>query len=96
MTLPELMREITPLPWKLSEKVEHRVIPGDGNEGFTIARCSGFSTAEAKAHAAYVLHAANLFPDLVKALERISNGNDVGRMSEWAQDALTRAKEVKI
>lgn len=63
----------TPGPWKLSDKVTARIIPGDGNEGFTIALCSGFNEQEAKANAAYIVHCCNLHQELVQALERFCN-----------------------
>jgi len=50
------------------------------------------STGSGKANAALIVRAVNSHEALISALKRISNGNDVARMAEWANDALALAE----
>jgi len=43
----------------------------------------------------YRHHAANVLPELVRLLTKITNTNDPVLIQEWATEALTKAKEVK-
>lgn len=67
------MQPGTPLPWELSNKfARDKVYEG----GLLVANCHVESDLRPKTaceqNAAYIAHAANLYPELVAALERIA------------------------
>jgi len=64
MNLSELLKQITPLP----ENLESRLIGVD-----LTARCDEYRSEVGPKLAAYLVHAANALPEVVKALEDCVN-----------------------
>ena len=65
-TRAELVAPGTPLPWSLWSGDE--IVGGDPASPDLVAHCD-FCGGEDEANAAYIVHAANCFPELVEALQ---------------------------
>jgi hypothetical protein len=76
----------TPLPWRASTD---EVFSGDER----VAACDGENSTVADLNAAYIAHAANAFPHLVRALEAIINQTNSIVTLVIAEDALAIARE---
>jgi hypothetical protein len=100
MNLAELLKQITPLPY--------HVEPGDfpvtiNSREMTVSEMGyGVDSTQDYRDAAYLVHAANVLPELVEALEEINNLNTEDRTPDRldhailvAQKALAKAKEVQ-
>lgn len=94
-TITDLLQKITPLPWRQHD-MEADAIVGSDRKAIAIVLGKSRTKEQDAAHLKYLVHTANTLPKLLEALTRISNGNDVARMSEWANDALTLAREVEL
>lgn len=65
----------TPLPWSVGEAVDHSLPCVDAFSGNEICECWGQDTdtirdEACEANAAYIVHAANCFPELVEAANK--------------------------
>ena len=107
MNLETLLTEITPLPLvSFGDKRENFItgmLPDGESDLHPIATCYDKTAGKADLQAAYLVHAANVLPELVKALEdcqytirALTEDYDLEESYQNAQKTLTRAKEVKI
>ena len=111
MKLEELLKKIEPLPWR------HQGILIEGTKAVspfmppliaTVDRSfdRGPLTPEDEQHAAYLVHAANVLPEVVRAAIQVINDyetagcEDCGTISQHAHDmlrtALAKAEEVDV
>jgi hypothetical protein len=107
MKLPALLQQITPLPWRYSTIALHepdRVMLLSGERQVAFIETRSLHPDQDEADLTYLTHAANVLPDLVKALtaaeERIRCAN-AGRTKKQGhfmlsdiQSALAKATEV--
>jgi hypothetical protein len=77
----------TPGTWKISGD---SIVTENGDYCIaTVETDGGYEAPEEQRGANKKLIAAS--PNLLSALIRISNGNDLGRVQEWARDAIAKA-----
>jgi hypothetical protein len=106
-SLETLLQQITPLPLvRFGDKRETFItglMPDGVSNSDPIATC--YSKSDARPIAAYLVHAANVLPELVKALEdceqslsRLDDKDGAYRMTclQQAQKALSIAKNIKL
>ncbi len=73
------MKPGAPLPWKQWPGADHPNAPIlIGQPGQHVCAISGAARAQpgAEQNAAYIVHAANLYPELVEALEAVMTASD--------------------
>ena len=70
--LPEILKQITPLPLKVDRAGVNLIDPREKTE-YVLAYCKGSTLAEVQSNAAYLAHAANVLPGLVKRMEKAEN-----------------------
>lgn len=86
----------TPLPWETSTNQHQQWDVCAADAGDMVADLMGCDGQEQ--NAAYIAHAANAYPRLVVALQRIVNDGDALRGDEiagWAAETLRELGEVQ-
>lgn len=99
--LPEILKQITPLPLKVDRAGVNIIDPREKSE-YVLAYCKGSTLAEVQSNAAYLTHAANVLPGLVEALEALLAVTDEPALDELenrqaiARRALSLATNVPV
>lgn len=91
------MKPGTPLPWKQWPGADHPNAPIlIGQPGQHVCAISGTARArvEAEQNAAYIVHAANLYPELVEALEDLVGQWDQGMTCGAIPDSRSHRESV--
>ncbi len=102
--LPEILKQITPLPLKVDRAGVNLIDPREKTE-YVLAYCKGSTLAEVQSNAAYLAHAANVLPGLVASLRELvefatdDRGGDLpitDPMIKRARQALSIATNVPV
>src|SRR6267154_830113 len=101
MKLTQLLKQITPLPWRFAEMDNDKVMPtvrifgrrkNDPSKDFCIGRLDSVSDAH------YATHAANVLPELVAAIKNLQENWEHNLTEPMARlnDALDEAEEIAM
>jgi len=104
MKLPEILAEITPLPWRFLEADNDKVIPtvrilGRRQRAPSKEVCLG--RIDSVRDALYACHTANVLPDAVAALRLLLNDHtrtkpELSRaQSDFCESTLTKAETIQ-
>jgi hypothetical protein len=104
MKLSELLQQITPLPWRLAEMDNDKVIPTVrlfGRRKHDPSKEVCFGRLDSARDAVYACHAANALPDVTEALRllledqrRPKSGLSQGQF-DFCESALAKAQTIK-
>jgi hypothetical protein len=104
MKLPEILAEITPLPWHFLEADNDKVIPTVtifGRRKRDPAKEVCLGRIDSVRDARYACHAANVLPDAVAALRLLLNDHrrakpELSRaQSDFCESILTKAETIQ-
>ena len=104
MRLSELLQQITPLPWRLAEMDNDKVIPTVrlfGRRKHDPSKEVCFGRLDSGSDARYACHAANVLPELVDAFRLLWKDQQRPKSElsrgqfEFCESALARAESIE-
>lgn len=105
MKLSELLKEITPLPWRFAEMDNDKVIPTVrlfGRRGSDRSKEICFGRLDTARDARYACHAANVLPEAVEALKLVMEDQRKAKSElsrgqfDFCESALAKAQTIQL